>query len=309
MKQLNYYNKIGKNSEEEIFNYFLATLKDSIYTWDYFTDFKKSMSNANKYKKELDLLNTLIGLEEDIINKKLMELIDTNPKVREAMLLLIALRPTKIKETAIIDDFSTLSSKNKASLFKSKEELTDEMKYDFINFFEESGIKEFLVNREVSNLLDYCKGVEVGMDTNGRKNRTGTSMESICEVFVKNLCEENGFEYMEQATCKKIKDKWGINAEADKIDRRFDFAIKGNNNLYLSEVNFYSSGGSKLKATAGEYKDLHDLITNQGFELIWITDGVGWNTSKTAINETFIYNDYILNLKMLADGVLNEIVK
>ena len=59
MKQLNYYNKIGKNSEEEIFNYFLATLKDSIYTWDYFTDFKKSMSNANKYKKELDLLNTL----------------------------------------------------------------------------------------------------------------------------------------------------------------------------------------------------------------------------------------------------------
>ena len=309
MKQLNYYNKIGKNSEEEIFNYFLATLKDSIYTWDYFTDFKKSMSNANKYKKELDLLNTLIGLEEDIINKKLMELIDTNPKVREAMLLLIALRPTKIKETAIIDDFSTLSSKNKASLFKSKEELTDEMKYDFINFFEESGIKEFLVNREVSNLLDYCKGVEVGMDTNGRKNRTGTSMESICEVFVKNLCKENGFEYIEQATCKKIKEKWGINVEADKIDRRFDFAIKGDKNLYLSEVNFYSGGGSKLKATAGEYKDLHDLITNQGFELIWITDGVGWNTSKTAINETFIYNDYILNLKMLADGVLNEIVK
>ena len=39
MKQLNYYYKIGKNSEEEIFNYFLATLKDSIYTWDYFTDF------------------------------------------------------------------------------------------------------------------------------------------------------------------------------------------------------------------------------------------------------------------------------
>ena len=77
----------------------------------------------------------------------------------------------------------------------------------------------------------------------------------------------------------------------------------------LSEVNFYSGGGSKLKATAGEYKDLHDLITNQGFELIWITDGVGWNTSKTAINETFIHNDYILNLKMLADGVLNEIVK
>lgn len=32
MKQLNYYNKLGKSSEEEIFNYFLTTLKDSIYT-------------------------------------------------------------------------------------------------------------------------------------------------------------------------------------------------------------------------------------------------------------------------------------
>ena len=62
MKQLNYYNKLGKSSEEEIFNYFLTTLKDSIYTWDYFTDFKKSMSNANKYKKltknlQIELIN------------------------------------------------------------------------------------------------------------------------------------------------------------------------------------------------------------------------------------------------------------
>lgn len=309
MKHLNFYNELGKNNEEEVFLYFMKTLKDSIYTWDYFTDFSKSMGNATKYKKELELLNTLIGIKDNEINTKLIKLIEEYPKVREAMLLLIALRPSKIKETAIINDFSTLSSENKAHIFKPKEVLTEDMKLDFVNFFESSGLKEFFVNKEVSNLLDYCKGVEVGMDTNGRKNRTGTSMESICELFVKKLCEENGFEYIEQATCKKIKEKWNITVKADKIDRRFDFAIKANENLYLSEVNFYSSGGSKLKATAGEYKDLHDLITGQGFELIWITDGIGWNTSKTAINETFIYNDYILNLKMLSDGVLDEIIR
>ena len=309
MKNLNYYKEKNLITENEIFMFFIENLKDSIYTWAYFTDFEKSIKNANRYEKELNLLSKLIGVESIEINDRLIELVEKVPEIKEAILLLVALRPAKIKDTAIINDFDTLTSKNKSYLFKASSEVNDEFKSDFIEFFEGTGIKKFLVDAEVSNLLDYCKGVEVGMDTNGRKNRTGTSMESIVEVFVKNLCDENNFEYISQATCKKIKEQWNVTVEADKIDRRFDFAIKGNKGLYLLEVNFYSGGGSKLKATAGEYKDLHDLITNQGHELIWITDGIGWNTSKKAINETFVHNDYILNLKMLADGVLQEIIK
>ena len=134
-------------------------------------------------------------------------------------------------------------------------------------------------------------------------------MESICERFVIEYCEQNGFEYIYQATSKKIKDIFGVDLKMDKIDRRIDFAIKTNQNLYLIEVNYYSGGGSKLKATAGEYKDLSDLLKGQGYEFIWLTDGKGWNTAKSPLKETFEHDDYILNLSMIKDGVLEEIVK
>ena len=39
------------------------TLQDSIFTWDYFTDFEKVKENVKKIEKELNLLNYLIGKE------------------------------------------------------------------------------------------------------------------------------------------------------------------------------------------------------------------------------------------------------
>ena len=157
--------------------------------------------------------------------------------------------------------------------------------------------------------MDYCKGIEVGMDTNARKNRTGTSMETICETYVKKLCDKYGYSYISQATADKIKSEFGRTIHLDKINRRFDFAINTPKNCYLVEVNFYSGGGSKLKATAGEYKEVSDMLESQGLKFIWFTDGKGWNTAKTALRETFEHNDYIFNLDMIKDGVLEEVIK
>ena len=147
------------------------------------------------------------------------------------------------------------------------------------------------------------------MDTNARKNRTGTSMETICETYVKKLCDKYGYSYISQATAAKIKSEFGRTIHLDKINRRFDFAINTPSNCYLIEVNFYSAGGSKLKATAGEYKELSDMLSTQGLGFIWFTDGKGWNTAKTALQETFEHNDYIFNLDMIKDGVLEEVIK
>lgn len=309
MKQINYYKKLGLTSSDEIFEHLINTLKDSIYTWDYFTDFEKSMSNAEKYKKELNQLNTLINTDVKSIEQKFLQIVNNNYKTKEALLLLLALRKDKLKDVAIIEDFETLNSKNKHSLFTSKVALTKEEEKDLLKFFEESGLKKFFVNKEVNSLLDYCKGIEVGMDTNARKNRTGTSMETMCETYVKKLCDKYGYSYISQATAAKIKSEFGITIHLDKINRRFDFAINTPSNCYLIEVNFYSAGGSKLKATAGEYKELSDMLSTQGLGFIWFTDGKGWNTAKTALQETFEHNDYIFNLDMIKDGVLEEVIK
>ena len=81
-----------------------------------------------------------------------------------------------------------------------------------------------------------------------------------------------------------------------------------NHKIYWVETNFYSGGGSKLKSTCGEYKKLYDFCNENNVQMIWITDGFGWNTTKTPLRETFIHTDYIFNLNMIKDGILNEVL-
>jgi type II restriction enzyme len=309
MKNLKYYKKYDLLSSQDVFEYLMLTLKDSIFTWDYFTDFNKSIKHVKDIKDELSKLNSLIGLDEDKIDNAFIELIKSFPEVRKALPILIALRPNKFNDTPIIDDFQTLVSENKKDLFNYHIQLTSEISSNLLKFFSSSGIKKMLVNKEISNVIDYCIGVEVGMDTNARKNRTGTAMENLLEGYLKGFCDNSGLQYIRQATKKKILHEWNIEIEVDKIDRRFDFAILNRKNeLFLIETNYYSGGGSKLKATAGEYKYLHEWLTRQEITFIWVTDGIGWNTARTALNETFTNNDYVINLRMISDGILEEII-
>lgn len=309
MKELQYYMQHDLSNAKEVFDYLIMTLKDSIFTWDYFVDFGKSIKNIKDIKDELSKLNSLIGINENSIDNSFIELLECNPEVRKVLPILIALRINKLNEMPIIDDIKKLSSENKKELFSSRIKLTPEISDKLLTFFELSGLREIFVNKEITNVIDYCIGIEVGMDTNARKNRTGTTMEDLLEDYLRNFCDSNGCKYIRQATKNSIFNTWSIDIEVDKINRRFDFAVLNRNNqLFLIEANYYGSGGSKLKATAGEYKYLHEWVLSQGFSFIWITDGLGWNTAKTALNETFISNDYVLNLHMISEGILDEII-
>ncbi|MBU0457575.1 MAG: type II restriction endonuclease [Nanoarchaeota archaeon] len=309
MKFLQTYNKLNlKDDEKVIFDYLIDTLKESIFTWDYFVDFKKVKQNLILVEKELNLMNVLIGKQN--LEKEFLELIGEYPQVRKVLPILIALRNNKIREIKIIDDFEELNFENKSSLFDPTQELTKELKEDLLNFFKESGLKELFENKDVKNLVDYSVGVEVGMDTNARKNRTGQSMEKIVEGMIKKFSEENNLDYIPQATQTKIKDKWNFDITLDKTNRIFDFAIfnKSKNKIYVVETNFYGGGGSKLKSTAGEYQYLADFLSNQKIDLIWITDGVGWITTKKSLFETFSKNKYLFNIELIKQGVLKDII-
>lgn len=283
-----------------------STLQESIFTWDYFTDFEKVKINVKKVEKELNILNYLIG--KDDITNEFLSLITEYPNIRKALPLLIAVRKDKLATTPIITDMNTLIPENKQFIFYDK--LNKKILEELSLFFEVSGLKEIFKNEYIKNLVDYSYGVEVGFDTNARKNRTGALMEDIVSKYLSKFCTENReFEYIEQATQKRIKETFNYDIKIDKSSRRFDFALySGNTNkLYLIEVNYYSAGGSKLKATAGEYQYLHDFIKSQNIEFIWITDGKGWLTSPNALEETFNHNDYVINLDMVKNGILKEI--
>jgi type II restriction enzyme len=202
----------------------------------------------------------------------------------------------------------TLIPESKKYIFNN--EINENIKKELLIFFKETGLKEFFESKVVKNLVDYCIGVEVGFDTNARKNRTGTLMENIVGNYLQNYCSKyTNFSFIEQATQKRIKEFFNYDIEIDKNSRRFDFALynKSINKLYLIEVNYYSGGGSKLKATAGEYQYLNDFLKAQNLTFIWITDGIGWFTALRPLEETFNHNDYVINLEMLKNGILEEI--
>lgn len=289
------------------FNDLISTFQDSIFTWDYFTDFEKVKKNVKKIEKELNLLNYLIGKEN--LEEEFISLVEEYPKVRKILPILIAIRDDKLSCTPIITDMLTLIPENKKYIFY--DEINDEIKNELLLFFRETGLKELFENKHIKNLVDYCVGIEVGMDTNGRKKRTGDLMETIVEKYLETYCKENtNIFFINQATKDRIKKAFNYDIEIDKNSRRFDFALFNNNQnkLYLIEVNYYSVGGSKLKATAGEYQYLNDFLKAQNLTLIWITDGTGWNTALRPLEETFNHNDHVINLEMLKNGILENIV-
>lgn len=298
MKYIEKYASIDILSENEAFEYLLTNMKDTIRTYDFFVAWGKVLGNVLQIEVALNILNSLIG--KDDIAQKLRGLIKNYPEIVPVIPFLIAVRGTTIKIADIGGDIEYSFARSKSY---------DDGDIDKIIYFaDKCGLLEVLANKSIKNLVDYSIGVEVGLDTNARKNRSGHAMENLIEVYVRDICKKNHFKYLSQATAAKIKDKFGKDIVTDKSDRHFDFAIDTPGRLYLMEVNYYGSGGSKLKSVAGEFKSLFELVQNTHTGFIWVTDGVGWCTARRPLNETFNFTDYVLNIKLIENGILEEIV-
>ena len=291
------------SNSAEVFQYLKENLTDSITIWDYFVNWNKVLSNFREIEINLNLLNYLVGKND--IEGEFRIILRQYPSVVGIIPVLIACRTSNFR---ILTDYTGGNFAYKQFTFKPKNQLSEEEINDIIEFTQQTGLLELFKSRTIKSIPDYVIGVEVGLDSNGRKNRGGTTMESIVEGQIQRICQERGLLLMSQATSPKIRSEWGIHVEVDKSSRRFDFAVKNEEVLYLIETNFYGGGGSKLKATAGEYRALFDFISSQGHKFIWITDGLGWKSTLRPLEETFNYIDYTLNLKMASSGLLSEII-
>lgn len=288
-------------NEDDLFKQITSTFKDrGITLWNYFVNWEKVHKNIKPIEKELNLLNVLIGKEN--IEQEVYELIKEYPQVIKAFPFMIAFRNASV---SILIDETNFDYKNYD--FKNRI-LTDDDCKDLAIFFMQSGLGDLMKDKKVKNLVDYVTGVEVGLDSNGRKNRGGTLMENIVEKFVKQACDELGYDYMSQANAKKIKEHWNIDITVDKSSRNLDFAVNKNGELYFIECNFYGGGGSKLKSTATEYVKMNEYWNAQNITFIWVTDGAGWKSTLKPLREYFDKADFLLNLEMLKNGMLKKII-
>lgn len=276
------------------FNSWISEFKDSIADYKYYTEFDKVYKNISLIKEELKLLNTLVGSND--IENDFIELVEKHPEILRVVPILLAKRGNIIK---------VISQEGEKTFNFSKMSYTIE---EYVEFMRETGIFDLLSKHLISDLYDYVVGIEVGLDSNARKNRTGTAMENIVESFIIDAGFIKGINYFKEMNKTKISQMFGIELNFDfledgKAEKRFDFVIKTNDKVYAIEVNFYSSSGSKLNETARSYKMLAEESKKiDGFEFVWVTDGIGWQTAKRNLEETFNVMKHIYNLKDLEQG-------
>lgn len=258
------------------FTDFVKSLKETHFTLKDYVDFPKVASNVEAISIKLNQLNYLIGQEN--MAGAVKRLWDENPKVFSVLDILIAVRTQNKKKT--IDPYGNIHLIS--DYFKSPEQVTD--------FLNETGLTNILQNKQIKNLVDYVFGVEVGLDSNARKNRGGHLMEKI----VANIFTQHRILFDQEVYYTQFPD---IVKALGADNKRFDFVIRTPQKIFLIETNFYTDGGSKLNEVARSYSELAIKINSiPGFEFVWITDGTGWKDARNKLEEAFAHIPGIYNL-------------
>lgn len=274
-------------------------MRESIASWDYYADFAKVYSHIQPFKVELNILNALVGSRNP--REEFIDILNNYPRVLRVVPLLLAKRGSEITITET--KFYRVFNFNKM----------DATPEEYADFMENTGLFDLLSNHLINNVIDYVTGVEVGMDTNGRKNRTGHNMEDLVEGYIFSAGFVPNKTYFKEMTIREIEEKFHISLGAisneGKTEKRFDFVlVDPRGEVYGMECNFYSSGGSKLNETARSYKNIAlESCSISHFHFIWITDGVGWNTARHNLEETFDVLPLLFNIHDLDSGVLEEL--
>lgn len=274
------------------FAVWLEQFRPSIADYKYYIDFDKVCRNVDEIKVELNILNSLIG--EESIEEKFRELVARYPEVLECIPILIAVRSREIYA----------QDKDGGYLYRFDTNLSID---DAVRFMEKSGLFDMLSKRITNDLVDYVMGVEVGLDSNGRKNRGGHLMEDLVESFIVQAGFTKEQTYFKEMYISEIERKWGLDlseiSNEGKAEKRFDFVIKTPGMVYGIETNFYSGSGSKLNETARSYKMLTEESKNiPGFTFVWITDGNGWTSARKNLQETFDAGCHVYNIFELENG-------
>lgn len=285
------FRDLGFRNFSEYKDYFFRALLPSNKTYDYFVDWQKVKSNLRNYIEELSLLNSLTKIDKYEKEAYLKHLILNYPRILETIPLLIAERVQNGIITVFDDELMGILSFN----FSQTGGLSEKYVDNIVKFCRKVGIIDLF--NEVKDLYDYLLGVEVGLDSNARKNRSGKLFEKIC---IEKL--------------KYILDHRFILKEQDALtpQRKHDAIIytKENKPLLVVECNFYNVEGSKPEAIAREYIGLYKDLKKKGIEFLWITDGPAWNKMKNILENSMKELDWILNLKMLnlVSKILNAVL-
>lgn len=275
------------------FDDFLNSMSETNTTLDYFTDFDKVKKNVAQIEIHLNQLNYLLG--KDDLKQAVYDLYAECPNAFSILEILIAVRKKEQKKS--LDEKGQVVTLN--SYFQSADKIID--------FLNNTGLADVFRDKNIKNLVDYVFGIEVGLDTNARKNRGGDNMSKAVQLLFDNA----DIYYKKEVRNTIFTDIESLGADV----KQFDFVIKTKRKTYVIETNYYNSGGSKLNEVARAYTDVVPKINQYSqYEFVWITDGQGWKTAKNKLQEAYthipsVYNLYTLHgfiEQLNSEGVIKD---
>ena len=277
------------DSVEAVSDYFLSTLLPTNRRWGFYVDWNKVGRLAEEFKVELGILGAVLKAGD----AELTSTIRRYPEVVRVFPHLLAVRDSSM---VILEDAERSIYTNYD--FSRPPQNADEIKKCVI-FWKKSGLADALQN--VRNLHDYYFGVEVGSDTNARKNRGGTEWEGIIEPLIKSIAARHGYTVEVRQKFERIMDELGYHVERD-LERNMDFLVYKGNKFVDIEANFFSGSGTKLEVP-GAYVN-RQAKGDYSLSFILFTDGPGWLTAKSRLHEYFTKFPCVTNYKMATQGVL-----
>ena len=180
----------------------------------------------------------------------------------------------------------------------------------YTHFLLESGLIDLLGH--INSVPDYVTGVEVGMDSNGRKNRSGqcaikalSPTVSSAQANIKGLLvkPEANYTFLTSKGChlpSKFKRKaWDWAFWSEETPRNFT----------VMEVNHYGGVGSKPTTIVAEYIERQQILEGSGVQFLWVTDGFGWLDMEKNLRDAFDNVRHLINIRLAADGYLEWVLR
>ncbi|WP_201290694.1 DpnII family type II restriction endonuclease [Erysipelothrix aquatica] len=292
-------------SAEEKLSYFMKTRTELSQLASYWINFDNVKNNYSKYDcPRLYMFDYLIGKNEDEIHNFFKE----EPELLKFVPYLLGIRDNKFDKASSPQRKILKVQDTHGEYSLDFENIQVENLSLYLKFVNDSGLIWAISEGLSKSIRDYSIGVEAGMDSNGRKNRSGRRGENFLSVVLNEIGLDKGWIVLGQTSTEDIKKHYGIDVGKEFANRRFDGSLYNPNRqkLYLFEVNNFNSAGSKSKASATEFQDLHSRFSRTNHEFIYITDGKGWDSDQSHLLEAMQYIGKVFNYQMIEDGYLNE---
>lgn len=300
MAELSWYRGLGLADADAAFGAFVESLQ-TYYDAAYYVDWGKVWANVGRFNAEFHLLSSLCDAPDIVAATR--QMLTHYPRVVRALPALLASRG----EVSILED--PASARVEKFDFAAKAQLCPEEIERYTRFIGESGLLELLAN--IKSVPDYMTGVEVGLDTNGRKGRSGKLGVKALMPHVEaalahwpelSFWEERTHSWLESNGCPLPREMSGF-----KWDGAFRCGATGK--WVLVEVNHYGTIGSKPSAIANDYIARERELLMLGVGFVWVTDGWGWRQMTGPLRRAWDELRWMTTIQLARDGLLEHALR